>query len=610
MRGKPLEIKKTKILFLILAVIITASFGVRLWGLSHGYPYSYYPDEAHLIKRALAFGSGDLNPHWFHKPAFFLYVLFVEYGLLFVIGKLSGMWESVSAFAVYYIDSPGIFIMLGRVTVVICSVGSVFLTWLIGQRIFSQTAGLIASFLMAFSFGAISTAKDLKLDAPCAFFTLLSCYFLCLFVEQPAKEKSRIWLLLSVIIAGIGTATKVYSVVMLVPIGIAVLLYDSGSVIKRLRRILSYVGLLYLTYFICSPFNFIDPHGRKFTFGPFYTVFDKLSYFLGFAEPKEVEGVSKEIQNLNHSLGDFVLGFIDYLQKLSIGLNWFVLVLAVLGVVALIKYRHRAGLILLIFPLLFASISIFLNPGYADLRHQSPVYPFVALAAGYMFSVLSHSRPAILGFIILLLGFSAFDIARISTYNAALSQQDVRNLARLWIEENIPAESDILLDEEGPVLRKSKAQLDKEIMFAKSQPAGPFTTHYGSYLDYQALANEDKVTYNIFEIRIPWWRSSHRDEGVEHLESDFDADMGNPLRPIGVLSYGEYVEAGYQFAIIQSGKFQNFIDGKGEHSFPAYYKLYNTLFTQGEIVKTFKGNVPTAHPGALKQLTIHVIKLK
>ncbi len=87
---------KSNIIFLILLLAVT----LRILGIWHSYPYSFYPDEAHFVKRALSFGSLDFNPHWFHKPALYMYILFFEYGLYFVIGKILGAWNSVSGFAV------------------------------------------------------------------------------------------------------------------------------------------------------------------------------------------------------------------------------------------------------------------------------------------------------------------------------------------------------------------------------------------------------------------------------------------------------------------------------------------------------------------------------
>ena len=64
----------------LLSVLLLAA-ALRLWGLLHDLPFSYFGDELHFMRRAMAIGTGDLNPHWFHKPAFLMYVLAFCYGL-------------------------------------------------------------------------------------------------------------------------------------------------------------------------------------------------------------------------------------------------------------------------------------------------------------------------------------------------------------------------------------------------------------------------------------------------------------------------------------------------------------------------------------------------
>ena len=118
----------------VLAIVVLAA-GLRLWSLDHGLPYSYYADESHFVKRSLAFGSGDLNPHWYHKPAFFMYALFFEYGVYFLFGKVVGWWSSPTAFAHHYFEDPGMFYALGRATASLAGVGVVLVTIFAARRL-------------------------------------------------------------------------------------------------------------------------------------------------------------------------------------------------------------------------------------------------------------------------------------------------------------------------------------------------------------------------------------------------------------------------------------------------------------------------------------------
>ena len=50
------------------------------------------------MNRALAFGTGDLNPHNFLYPTLYFYVLFAWEGLFVLAGRAAGVFESLAAF--------------------------------------------------------------------------------------------------------------------------------------------------------------------------------------------------------------------------------------------------------------------------------------------------------------------------------------------------------------------------------------------------------------------------------------------------------------------------------------------------------------------------------
>ena len=59
-----------------LALILLVAFGLRVWSLEHGLPYSYNLDErAHFVPHAVAMTGGDLNPGYFINPPLLTYIL-------------------------------------------------------------------------------------------------------------------------------------------------------------------------------------------------------------------------------------------------------------------------------------------------------------------------------------------------------------------------------------------------------------------------------------------------------------------------------------------------------------------------------------------------------
>lgn len=575
-----------------LFIILISAFILRIWGIWHGYPYSYYPDEAHFVKRALSFGSGDLNPHWFHKPAFFMYMLFFEYGVFFVIGKISGLWQSVGDFAVSFIKNPGPFYIIGRVTVTAFGMGVIFVTFLIAKTLFNRKSAVFSALILSVSLGHVMVAKDIKADIPCAFFTLLSVYFLILYLKSGITRN----IFLSAIFAGIGTATKYYSIVMLAPIFAALFCdfkkYDKQYFISASKRFFLCLLAFYLVYFICSPYNFIDPLGRKETFGKFLILSQKVGKMIqgeSTEELREDEKIEKSIDASQLSLKLVISGFFDYIGELKNGMGWIVLILFCAGLLLLSINLNRVILCFFLFPLLFAGISIFLHPGYAQIRHQVVIYPFLAVAAAWAFTILLDKITAYhkTGYVlIILLLVPLYSSAK---YNIAISKEDTRNIAKAWIEKNIPHNSKLLLDEAGVELMMSPAALKENLKKAgKADEKGQFTAHYDTYLKYQLEAAREGATYDITYIRFPWWRESEDQGGVRKLDSEFDKDMGNPLIPAGVEQYDYYVQNGFDYAVVHSFKYNSFFkENTVSKKFPSFKRFYTELFQNARLIKEF-----------------------
>ena len=77
-----------------IAGLLLLAASVRLWGIRYGLPWLFYfHDEPQVVLRALRFGTGDFNPHFFIWPAtLLLYLAFLSFVGLFAVGKVAGWW--------------------------------------------------------------------------------------------------------------------------------------------------------------------------------------------------------------------------------------------------------------------------------------------------------------------------------------------------------------------------------------------------------------------------------------------------------------------------------------------------------------------------------------
>ena len=445
----------------------------------------------------------------------------------------------------------------------------------------------------------------MKEDIPCAFFIILSIVFLINYL----RDANARTLLVSAAFGGVAAATKAYGLMMIPVLMMAILVQNldakhgfSKNVGRKVLLTAGAVAVFWLAFFVCSPYNFIDPLGRESTFGPFYKVIRKASAAFG------IEVAPDPGDFIGERLGVYE-GFFDYLGVLtdSSGMGWFIAGVGILGLLFMTFRLNRTMVVFVSFPVLFFFVSVFTNPGYAESRHQVPLYPFLAIAGGFLITNLAGlkgMRPwAVYGVMGLLLCHPAYKIIE---RNIQVSREDTRNLAKAWIETTIPAGTRLLLDENGPQLVMTEKQLEALLKEArKADPKGQFTAHFPRYLEYQLTAARDSITYDLKEIRFPWWRQSDYEGGFRYLDSEYDRDMANPLIRVGVESYDFYVSDGFKYAVVISNRYNTFLrDTPSAKRFPAFRDFYRDLFEKGVLVKEF-----TPEDGNATGPTVKIFKL-
>jgi hypothetical protein len=573
---------------LAAAAILAVAACLGLWGIRHGLPYSYYPDEAHFVKRALSFGSGDLNPHWFHKPAFFMYILFAEYAALFVTGKVAGLWAGATEFGVRFVRDPGLFYLIGRLTTLGFALGTVAVVMRLGERYLRPGAGLLAGLFLALTTGLLASSQYVKEDVPSMFFATLSLYWV---VRYAGTGRLRD-LLVAAAAGGASAATKAYGMALLPVIAAAVLwkCWRPDAAPRGARaaaaRLAAAVALFALAQFALAPFSFLDPLGRESTFGRIASLFTMIARLTGLGQfaPLPDEHLGRH--------GGILFGLRDYGRVLASdgGMGWLLTAYAAIGVLALLVRRRFTDLLLVGYALLFVAVSVILYPGYAEPRHQTPIYPVLAAAAGFAAAGLAaragRRQAVAVGLILLTL---LVPLRSVAERAQRVSLEDTRSAAKRWIEETVPAGTRLLLDEAGPPILASEQSLKDQIESARrAAGSGQFTTHYDTYVELQMQAARGATAYDVEEIRRPWWRESEPESASAYLTSDYDRDMANPLRRVGVATYDDYVNRGIVYAVVHSEAYGSVMKNpKVAALWPSFTRFYRELFRRGTLVREF-----------------------
>ncbi|HEY6549471.1 MAG TPA: glycosyltransferase family 39 protein, partial [Vicinamibacteria bacterium] len=239
-----------------LAGIGLLAVALRLFGNGFGLPDTFEPDEPKMVNHALAFGLGDLNPHYFVYPAFQMYLLFGVFGALFVVLRLTGVVASVEGFKLLFLSDPTVFYRVGRGLTALFGLGAVLLVFLLARRLYGGSrVALLAAFALAVHPVDVLHGHYITADVPMTFFLLLGLVFLAPALEEPS-HRAFAW---AGVAAGLATATKYSGLIFVLPVLAAAALGARRAAWPFLPKALAAFGLALVAAFcLASPFSVVE----------------------------------------------------------------------------------------------------------------------------------------------------------------------------------------------------------------------------------------------------------------------------------------------------------------------------------------------------------------
>ena len=161
---------------LLIGAILAAAFALRVWGVGFDLPDISHPDEQHEVHRALRLAAGSFEWDRVGKGGYF-YLLFVEYGVLFVALKLAGTVSSPDDFMNMFLRDPSVFWLIGRVTTAVLGTVNVWLTYRLGRQLAGTAVGVVAASFLAFCTLSVLHSHLLTVDIPMTTCVLATVYF-------------------------------------------------------------------------------------------------------------------------------------------------------------------------------------------------------------------------------------------------------------------------------------------------------------------------------------------------------------------------------------------------------------------------------------------------
>ncbi len=412
------------VVVLPMAAILLLSLGLRLWGSGFGLPaYTlYHPDEHALVERAAEIlWTGDWNLHRFNYPPFYAYLNTAAYGLYFLYGVAQKLWEYLPPFVVpqYY--------RVGRALTALIGTLSVLGVYLTARELWNRRAGLLAAALLGGNYLHIIHSHYATFDIMVGFLVLLTLLFSYLLT---AHRDSR-WYFLAGLCAGLAGATKYNGAVAgIMPLVAHILSTPWGRWGWLDGRLVLAIGGFLLGFLGGNPFalgNLPD----------LLTGLATVLHHYGTEQPG-FEGLG----NWRWYPSVFFTSA-DSLWVLA----------GTLGLAGLVWKEWKKGLLLLVFPVFYYLLIARFIVRFE--RNMVPLLPFLALGGGWLLDAVSgwlarrFRRGAAVAHGLAALGAALLLVLPVAaglSFDHAISQTDLREVAGRWVEQHVAAGSKIAIE--------------------------------------------------------------------------------------------------------------------------------------------------------------------
>ncbi len=430
--------RPAKFVVVALLGIVAVSLFVHLHGLSHDLPAPGADEPYFVLPAARMAWKGDPNPQWFgHPGSTVIYPLAIAYRAREVLFHGAPLLGEAPSLAARFRSDPTSFYDIGRLWVMLLSVATVPLLFLLARRAFDDVTALVAAFCWALVPLAVSYGSIVRTDAAGACFGLLSLWLCLVALDDP---RPRHFALAGAAI-GLAVASR-YFMVALVPVLVAVWLIARSRDRVRVtpRALLIGLGAAFGLFVITTPFFFIDWHAvsRSLEAETVGTVTNdrsgwivNLGYYFGAAIPDSVWWVAPIL-----AVAGVAIAVVrrDTRRLLLVGFG-----LTFLGVISLssLHWQRWAIQVLPIVVLFGASAVVTFARIVARSVRKSEVRRWVLVGVVVAGTFAIAAEPAI----------SLVNDERMQ------DQPSTRALMRSWITAHVPADTPIASEVKGPELR-------------------------------------------------------------------------------------------------------------------------------------------------------------
>lgn len=485
-----------------LAAVLASAFAIRYQGISFGLPILVHPDEAAIADPARRIATtGNLNPHTFLYPSLVIYAQALAYRVRYAVSDAPTMSE---------MREEDLY-RAGRTLTVAFAVATILATYLLALEMAGPIAGIVAAIVTSVSELHVANSLPITTDMPMALLVVLASWFGLRIHTRGARMRDYVS---AGLCAGLAASAKYNGVFAVLPILVAHLVTVPLS--RRVlfdRRLVAAAAASVLGFFVATPYAIVDRE-------PFFAFLrlQREAYSLGHPGAEQS----------GNSYGFYAAAM---LHRFGAG----GLAAAALGTGMLAYRRPRILAIFLAFP-----AALFLFMGAYPVRFDRNIVSlvsFAAIAAGYALAVVvdqvrtararTMEKAAAWAVCALIVGTLASGSIgqweRSRAYTRLVTLPNTRWLAKVWIDENLPAGARIAREFYTPPIDAKKFRVDEvgywglirtpqleryDYLIASSDDFARFVDHANRYPEQAAAYYRIFDRYELVKQFVADWRTS------------------------------------------------------------------------------------------------------